>query len=777
MTPNLMDAAVDDASSLAASQRGDVDAFGQLIERYHNLICAIAYSRTGDRVASEDIAQETFFAARKGIRELREPAKLRSWLCGIARNLASKSRRARGPTDDDVGDHEGQLAGDNGPLDAMLTKELETAVWTALEKLPVVYREPLVLFYREDKSVKEVALGLDLTEETAKQRLSRGRQQLRDNMGDLVENTLRAGRSRKAAAVAVLAALVASGAKPAAAATGASQGTGWKILIAALAVGAVAGVAVLGVSTLRTNAARSAASPDRDTAIAQLRRARAANRNPGATCSFDGSIAAADGSPLPGATIAIVENGWDTPSLEPQFVAGPRWKLMLRAGTYTISASASGHRAHAVVVTCAAAQPATVAFTLQPGGTTLRGSIDDAGGGPIATATIWLLDPQRPSEPYVTRSMADGTYEITVDSGQYSELVVHPDYIVEARPVTLGAATTREDVTLVPGGAIEGTVVDPRGAPIVGARVSALAPTQLGDQPVRWQLAAVYGALLPVTTDANGHFALRGLPPGKLRVAARAPTFATISPVTLDLALAETRAGVTVTASPAQSISGFVVERNAERSGIVNAQVFAIREGEPLTMPTRATTDAAGFFGVTGLPAGAYRLVVTAPGFAPSVSEPARSSPACSSRRRPGARAIRWRRCSPPCAPTSMAHFASWASLPATTTSACTTPRASARGRTSPSARSRRAAWRFRRPRRSLWRVAAPRSRAPCSAQISDRSPTRGSKSARAPRIARPRCSQRGRCSVMRRANSRSPACSATSSASRRCRPTAPCTR
>ncbi|MEO7092481.1 MAG: sigma-70 family RNA polymerase sigma factor, partial [Polyangiales bacterium] len=230
MNTSLMDAALDDASLLAASQRGDVDAFGQLIERYHNLVCAIAYSRTGDRVASEDIAQDTFFAAWKGIRELREPAKLRSWLCGIARNLASKSHRGRRPTDD-LGDHEGQLAGDNGPLDAMLTKELETAVWAALEKLPEVYREPLVLFYREDKSVKEVALGLDLTEETAKQRLSRGRQQLRDNMGDLVETTLRAGRSRKAAAAAVLAALIASGAKPALAASGASKISGGKFLL------------------------------------------------------------------------------------------------------------------------------------------------------------------------------------------------------------------------------------------------------------------------------------------------------------------------------------------------------------------------------------------------------------------------------------------------------------------------------------------------------------------------------------------------------------------
>ena len=151
----------DDTRLLAASQAGDVTAFGQLIERYHNLVCAIAYSRTGDRIASEDIAQETFLAAWRGIHGLREADKLRAWLCGIARNLASKSLRQR--KHDDITDHEGQLAGDAGPLDAMLTKELETTVWAALAKLPETYREPLVLFYREQQSIKDVARKLAQT--------------------------------------------------------------------------------------------------------------------------------------------------------------------------------------------------------------------------------------------------------------------------------------------------------------------------------------------------------------------------------------------------------------------------------------------------------------------------------------------------------------------------------------------------------------------------------------------------------------------------------------
>src|SRR4026208_793674 len=117
MTGSSTDVTADDAGLLAASQTGDVTAFGALIERHHNLVCAIAYSRTGDRNASEDIAQETFLAAWRGIGGVRDPDQLRSWLGGIARNLAGKTLRSRRrEASEDIADLEGQVAGDPGPL-------------------------------------------------------------------------------------------------------------------------------------------------------------------------------------------------------------------------------------------------------------------------------------------------------------------------------------------------------------------------------------------------------------------------------------------------------------------------------------------------------------------------------------------------------------------------------------------------------------------------------------------------------------------------------------
>src|SRR5215468_7551168 len=85
-----------DAELVSRSLAGDRDAFSRIVVRYQTLICSLAYSRIGNLGQSEDIAQETFITAWKHLRLLREPAKLRSWLCGIVRNRVYKALRREG---------------------------------------------------------------------------------------------------------------------------------------------------------------------------------------------------------------------------------------------------------------------------------------------------------------------------------------------------------------------------------------------------------------------------------------------------------------------------------------------------------------------------------------------------------------------------------------------------------------------------------------------------------------------------------------------------------
>src|SRR6185369_8205503 len=85
-----------DAELVERSLAGDREAFGCIVSRYQTLICSLAYSRIGNLGQSEDVAQETFITAWKHLRLLREPAKLRAWLCGIVRNRVHKHLQREG---------------------------------------------------------------------------------------------------------------------------------------------------------------------------------------------------------------------------------------------------------------------------------------------------------------------------------------------------------------------------------------------------------------------------------------------------------------------------------------------------------------------------------------------------------------------------------------------------------------------------------------------------------------------------------------------------------
>jgi RNA polymerase sigma factor (sigma-70 family) len=207
---------IPDAELVARTLAGDRDAFNRIVSRYQILICSLAYSRIGHLGHSEDVAQETFITAWKRLRLLRQPDKLRAWLCGIVHNRAKQCLR-----------HEGRLPlRDAEPLETVadlpacealpseqtISHEEQAILWRSLEKIPELYREPLILFYREHRSIENVAAELDLSEDAVKQRLSRGRKLLQEGIEDFVEKTLRQTTPARAFSNAVLAALPLAGA-------------------------------------------------------------------------------------------------------------------------------------------------------------------------------------------------------------------------------------------------------------------------------------------------------------------------------------------------------------------------------------------------------------------------------------------------------------------------------------------------------------------------------------------------------------------------------------
>lgn len=194
-TPTTMAAEeIADAELVARSLAGERDAFGQIVTRHQTLICSLAYNATGNLTQSEDLAQETFLAAWRELRQLREPEKLRAWLCGIARNTIHNRFRSlkREPVHGASGLEAAAEVPASEPLpsDLAVTHEREALLWRSLERIPEAYREPLILFYRQHKSVERVAADLGLSEEVVRQRLSRGRKLLQEQVERFVEGML-----------------------------------------------------------------------------------------------------------------------------------------------------------------------------------------------------------------------------------------------------------------------------------------------------------------------------------------------------------------------------------------------------------------------------------------------------------------------------------------------------------------------------------------------------------------------------------------------------------
>ncbi|MDB6055752.1 MAG: polymerase, sigma-24 subunit, subfamily [Verrucomicrobiales bacterium] len=220
---------LDDPALVAKTLAGDRESFGLIVERYQNLVCSVTYSQTGNLSQSEDLAQETFLTAWKQLAGLREPEKLKSWLCGIARNLTRNWLRK---TEHDPETGAVELLEDipcapSALSDHVIQKEEETILWQSLKEIPELYREPLVLFYREHQSVEAVATSLEISEEAVRQRLFRGRRLLQDRVLSLVEGTLQRSGPGKAFTLGVIAALPAftTSATAASMATGAAKGT------------------------------------------------------------------------------------------------------------------------------------------------------------------------------------------------------------------------------------------------------------------------------------------------------------------------------------------------------------------------------------------------------------------------------------------------------------------------------------------------------------------------------------------------------------------------
>lgn len=165
-----------------ALRHRDADALDRLIEQYQHRLFRYLLYFTRDRQFAEDIFQETWIRVLERGRQYDPRWKFETWLISVARNLAIDQMRRRNPEtlteslSDDSGEQVRDIPdpGATNALERLTRREAGSQVALALQSMPPLYREVLVLRFHEELSLEEIARVLGAPLSTAKSRLSRG---------------------------------------------------------------------------------------------------------------------------------------------------------------------------------------------------------------------------------------------------------------------------------------------------------------------------------------------------------------------------------------------------------------------------------------------------------------------------------------------------------------------------------------------------------------------------------------------------------------------------
>ncbi len=189
----------EDYELVCLSQKGDLDAFGNLVERHQKNMVNIAYRMLGDYEGACDVVQDAFLSAYKAIGKFRGDAMFSTWLYRIVVNTSKnhlKQIRVRlqreGPSiDTPVETEEGELR--NDPPDPAPSiaeqfekKEVQARVQSCINSLEDEYREVLVLRDIQGFSYDEISYILKIPDGTVKSRLFRARDVLKDRLKNVI---------------------------------------------------------------------------------------------------------------------------------------------------------------------------------------------------------------------------------------------------------------------------------------------------------------------------------------------------------------------------------------------------------------------------------------------------------------------------------------------------------------------------------------------------------------------------------------------------------------
>lgn len=179
-------------------QRGEHAAFDLLVHKYQHRIAHLIARYIRDPSEVEDVAQEAFIKAYRGLASFRGESAFYTWLYRIAINTAKNYLVSAGRRVPDQGvdaaeaeqyDSGTLLQDADTPERTLLTKEIEATVYRAIEGLPAELREAITLREMEGLSYEEIAAVMDCPIGTVRSRIFRAREAIDSRLRPLLDDT------------------------------------------------------------------------------------------------------------------------------------------------------------------------------------------------------------------------------------------------------------------------------------------------------------------------------------------------------------------------------------------------------------------------------------------------------------------------------------------------------------------------------------------------------------------------------------------------------------
>lgn len=196
MTAKAQEVAID-RDLVDRFKNGDQSAFDEMVVRYWDRIFVMVKQLLGNSQDAEEVTQDAFIRAHRGLENFRGDSAFSTWLYQIATNLARnkywywwRRKRDKSISFDQPLSEDGNLTlTDVFPSDAdtpqteVVTKEFSDRVAECMGMLNAKHREILVLRNVQNLSYEEIATVLGISVGTVKSRIARAREGLREKMG------------------------------------------------------------------------------------------------------------------------------------------------------------------------------------------------------------------------------------------------------------------------------------------------------------------------------------------------------------------------------------------------------------------------------------------------------------------------------------------------------------------------------------------------------------------------------------------------------------------